>query len=72
MSTDGINISIHGIDETVVAGAPTFGNLADNRHLISHPRPREILSKPRRNTLKLPLNAKGREGANVIATILAR
>lgn len=25
---DGINISIHGIDETVVAGAPTFGELA--------------------------------------------
>jgi DNA polymerase III subunit epsilon len=40
---DGINVSIHGIDESVVAGAPTFGALAntlkgalDGRIVIAH------------------------------------
>ena len=40
---DGINISIHGIDERVVAGAPTFGMLAetlkgvlDGRIVVAH------------------------------------
>lgn len=40
---DGINVSIHGIDESVVAGAPTFGALAntlkgalDGRIVVSH------------------------------------
>jgi hypothetical protein len=29
---DGMNVSIHGIDESVVAGSPTYGMLADTIH----------------------------------------
>ncbi|MBS3942717.1 MAG: hypothetical protein KGZ32_00550 [Dethiobacter sp.] len=32
---DGINVSIHGIDESVVKGAPKFPELADSRNAKS-------------------------------------